>query len=52
MGIIASLLVSVWTGRKPNKALLERIVFYLAGMADDQELEAGVRRQPKHPTGA
>ena len=52
MGIIASLLVSVWTGRKPNKALLERIVFYLAGMADDEELEAAVRRQPKHPTGA
>ena len=49
MGIIASLLVSVWTGRKPNKALLERLMFYLMGMADDEELEAAVRRQPKHP---
>lgn len=52
MGIIASLLVSVWTGRKPNKALLERIAFYIMGMADDEELEAEVRRQPKHPAGA
>ena len=52
MGIIASLLVSVWTGRKPNKALLEMICFYLVGMADEDELEAAIRRQPKHPAGA
>lgn len=49
MGIIASLLVSVWTGCKPNKALFERLSFYLMGMADDDELEATLRRQPKHP---
>ncbi len=48
MGIIASLLVSVWTGRKPNKALLERLSFYLMGMADDEELEAAIRQQAKH----
>ena len=48
MGIIASLLISVWTGRKPNKALFERISFYLMGMADDEELEAAIKQQPKH----
>lgn len=48
MGIIASLLVSIWTGRKPNKALLELLCFYLMGMADEEELEAALRPQPKH----
>lgn len=48
MGIIASLLVSLWTGRKPNKALLERMTFYLLGMADDGELEDAIKRQQKH----
>lgn len=52
MAIIASLLISVWTGRKPNKALLEMICFYLMGMADEEELEAAIRRQPKHPARA
>jgi hypothetical protein len=51
MGIIASLLVSIWTGRKPNKALLEMMCFYLSGMADEEELEAAIRRQQKHPAG-
>lgn len=51
MGIIASLLLSIWTGRKPNKALLERFAFYLMGMADDEELETAIRRQPKHAAG-
>lgn len=48
MGIIASLLVSVWTGRKPNKALFERITFYLLGLANEKELEDAIKRQPKH----
>jgi len=48
MGIIASLLISVWTGRKPNKAVFERLSFYMMGMADDEELEAVIRQQPKH----
>lgn len=48
MGIIASLLISVWTGRKPNKALFERLSFYLMGMADEEELKAAIRLQPKH----
>ncbi len=51
MGIIASLLVSIWTGRKPNKILLEMMCFYLSGMADEEELEAAIRRQQKHPAG-
>lgn len=48
MGIIASLLISVATGRKPNKALLEVLCFYLMGMADEEELERAIRRQQKH----
>ena len=38
--IIANLLVSVWTNRISNRALLEMLCFYLIGMADDEELEA------------
>ena len=48
MGIIASLLISVWTGRKPNKALFERVTFYLLGLASEKELEDAIKRQPKH----
>jgi hypothetical protein len=47
--IIASLLVSLWTGRKPNKALYEMTAFYLMGLADDEELEALIKRLSMHP---
>ena len=33
---------------EPNKALFERLSFYLMGMADDEELEAAIRKQPAH----
>jgi hypothetical protein len=52
MGIIASLLISVWTGSKPNKALREMILYYLMGWADDEEFEAAVRRYTKLATKA
>ena len=42
MGIIASLLISVWTGRKPTKATLESFWFYIAGVADEDEVLAHV----------
>lgn len=44
VGIIASLLIRIWTGRKPTKATLEIIYFYLTGMADESELSAHVDR--------
>lgn len=48
MGVIASLLISLWTGRKPNKATLEMIWFYISGMADDEEFLAHLKRLPKN----
>ncbi len=48
MGIIASLLISVWIRRKPTKATLEMLWFYMSGMADDEELIAHVERLQKH----
>lgn len=48
MAIIASLLISVWTGRKPNKVTLEMVSFYLWGMADEEELLAYLQEMPKH----
>lgn len=39
LGIIASLLISLWTGKKPTKRTLEMLNFYFAGMASDEELQ-------------
>lgn len=41
-GIIASLLIQIWTGRKPTKATLEMVYFCLTGMADESEFSAHV----------
>ena len=38
LAIIASLLISLWTGAKPCKATFTMINFYLMGWADDEEL--------------
>lgn len=38
--LIASLLILIWTRRKPNKRLLETLQFYLAGWATLDEVEA------------
>jgi len=40
--LIASLLVVLWTGRKPTKRTLEMFQFYLQGWASDKELEAHI----------
>ena len=48
VGIIASLLISLWTGRKPTKRTVEMICFYLSGWADEEELLAhidGLKKQ-------
>jgi hypothetical protein len=38
--IIACLLIALWTGKKPNKATCEMVAWYLAGVADEEELDA------------
>jgi hypothetical protein len=40
LAIIASLLISVWIGRKPTKRTLEMIQFYFSGWATLEELTA------------
>ena len=37
--LIASLLISLWTGRKPDKRTYEMICLHMQGWASDQELE-------------
>jgi IS4 transposase len=39
LGIIASLLISLWTGKKPTKRTLEMLPFYFAGLASEEELQ-------------
>jgi len=38
LAIIASLLISLWTGKKPTKATYEMLQFYFCGLATDEEL--------------
>jgi hypothetical protein len=42
--LIASLLITVWTGRKPNKRTWEMIQFYLLGWASLDELDAHLQQ--------
>jgi hypothetical protein len=42
--LIASLLVSLWTGRKPTKRTYEMLCFYFSGWADEQDLAAHLER--------
>jgi len=42
--LIASLLVSLWTGRKPTKRTFEMFCFYFCGMADEQDMSAHIDR--------
>lgn len=43
--LIASLLITLWTGQKPNKRLYEMICFYLSGLASLNELMAAIEKQ-------
>ena len=45
MAIIACMLISLWTGRKPTLRTYEMVCWYLTGMADLEELEAHIARQ-------
>jgi hypothetical protein len=47
--LIASMLVVLWTGRKPTKRTFEMICFYFAGWVDDEEMIAHLERlAPAH----
>jgi len=39
LAIIASLLISLWTAKKPTKRTLEMLPFYFAGLAGEAELQ-------------
>lgn len=43
--LIAGLLIMLWTGKKPNKRMLEAIQFYLMGWITLDELEAHLAKQ-------
>ena len=44
MAIIASMLISLWTGRKPTLRTYEMICYYFTGMADEDELIAHIAK--------
>jgi hypothetical protein len=45
--LIVSLLIVLYTHRKPNRRMFETIQFYLLGWVSDEELEAELARLPK-----
>jgi len=44
VALIASVLVSLWTGRKPTKRTDEMLCFYFSGMASLEELPAHLEK--------
>ena len=46
--IIACMLLSLWTGRKPTKATLEMFYYYFTGLAEEDELEDHLLRLKNH----
>ena len=48
MAIIASLLISVLTGRKPTKRTFEMICHYFSGWASLEELKTHIEKLKKH----
>jgi hypothetical protein len=47
--IIACLLISLWTGRKPTLRTFEMISHYFTGLADEEELLAHLKKLAPHP---
>lgn len=48
LGIIACLLIALWTGRKPTLRTYEMICFYFTGLASEEELLAHIAKlQPQ-----
>jgi transposase len=48
MAIIACMLISLWTGRKPTLRAYEMVCWYFTGMADEEGLLNHVARLKKH----
>jgi len=48
LGIIASLLISLWTGKKPTKRTLEMLQFYFAGLASEKEMQEHIEKLHRH----
>jgi DDE family transposase len=48
VALIASLLISLWTGRKPTKRTLEMLQFYFIGWATAEEVQAHLERLADH----
>lgn len=48
--IIACLLISLWTGRKPTLRTYEMICYYLSGLADEEEFLAHLAKLKRHDT--
>lgn len=48
MAIIACMLISLWTGRKPTKRTYEMICWNFMGLADDEELDAHIAGLKSH----
>lgn len=48
--IIACLLVSLWTGRKPTLRTYEMVCYYFCGLASEDELIAHLNRLPSQKT--
>lgn len=46
--IIACLLISLWTGRKPTLRTYEMICFYFCGLASEEELLTHIAKLQKH----
>ncbi len=44
LGIIACLLIALWTGKKPTLRTYEMICFYFTGLADEEELLAHIKK--------
>jgi len=49
MAIIACMLISLWTGRKPTLRTYEMICHYFTGLADEEELLAHIAKLPPLP---
>lgn len=49
LGIIASLLISIWTGKKPTKRTWEMLQFYFSGWATADELMQHIQKLQDHP---
>jgi hypothetical protein len=49
LALIASLLISLWTGKKPTKRTFEMLCFYFSGLASEAELLAHIDKLHEQP---